>query len=147
MEETFNMQNGRLLLTEQGVDIRYSKSLKIYLVVLSIVYAVWIPIEFGKYHKSIDYQDIIMVLVVILGFIASLYFLISLSRNREIRYDRIKSVTIKKGAIIDRIAVRLELVNGQSKRVYFDYNEYVLNGIKSTFEMKGIEVVLKWKAT
>lgn len=145
MEETFNMQNGRLLLTEQGVDIRYSRYYKIYLVVISLVYAVWGPLKINQYIGGRNYQDLIIALLIAVGFMASLYWLMSLSRNNFIDYDTIRRITIKKGSIIDRVVVRFELKSGKRKKIFIDYNEYVMNSIESLFEVKGIEVIAKWK--
>lgn len=145
MEETFNMQNGRLLLTEQGVDIRYSRYYKIYLVVISLVYAVWGPLKINQYIGGRYYQDLIIALLIAVGFMASLYWLMSLSRNNFIDYDTIRRITIKKGSIIDRVVVRFELKSGKRKKIFIDYNEYVMNRIESLFEVKEIEVIAKWK--
>ena len=130
--------------TEQGIAIRYNMYTKIYLAILLVVYVVWGPLKFVSYIESGAYEDLIIASIIGLVFILLLYYIMSLSRNKEISYKSIKRVKIKRGTILDRVMVRFEMENGKRKKVFVDYNEYAIKSIESLMEKAGIEVFVSY---
>lgn len=139
MSTEFETQNGKLILDENGVEIRYRKYLKAYLALLLVAYLLWSPLNILSYIKRGDTTDLTMGLLIALCLFTTLYQILSLSANRQIPFKDIRRVEFRKGLIIDRVKVIVTLNSSKKKSIYLDFNEYVLRGIESSFKEKGVD--------
>lgn len=139
MSTEYETQNGKLILDENGVEIRYRKYLKAYLALLLVAYLLWSSSNILRYIKRGETTDLTMGLLIALCLFTTLYQILSLSANRQIPFKDIRRVEFRKGLIIDRVKVIVTLNSSKKKSIYLDFNEYVLRGIESSFKEKGVD--------
>jgi len=139
MSTEFETQNGKLILDENGVEIRYRKYLKAYLALLLAAYLLWSSFKLMSYIKRGETTDLFIGLLIALCLFSTLYHILSLSANRQIPFEDIRRVEFRKGFIIDRVKVIVTLNSSKKKSIYLDFNEYLLRSIESSFKEKGVD--------